>query len=68
MLTVIRNGVSHRFDSGGVRVFQRGDRVVLITSKEGPHVPQNKVRTTADARHPRVEPAADRHVDNEWVD
>ena len=71
VLTVIRNGVSHRFDSGGVRVFQRGDRVVLITSKEAPHSPQNRVRTTADARHPKQEhdPAVDRRpVDSEWVD
>jgi voltage-gated potassium channel len=30
VLTVIRNGVSHRFDSGGVKVFQPGDRIVVI--------------------------------------
>ena len=27
---MIRNGVSHRFDSGGVKVFQPGDRIVVI--------------------------------------
>ncbi|MEO7125109.1 MAG: potassium channel family protein [Nakamurella sp.] len=30
VLTVIRGGVSHRFDSGGVKVFQPGDRIVVI--------------------------------------
>ena len=30
VLTVIRNGVSHRFDSGGVKVFQPGDKIVVI--------------------------------------
>ena len=30
VLTVIRNGVSHRFDSGGVKVFQPGDQIVVI--------------------------------------
>ncbi len=30
VLTVIRNGVAHRFDSGGVKVFQPGDRIVVI--------------------------------------
>lgn len=34
VLTVIRRGVSHRFDSGGVRVFQPGDRVVVIRPTE----------------------------------
>ena len=34
MLTVIRNGVSHRFDSGGVKVFQPGDVIVVISSKD----------------------------------
>lgn len=37
VLTVIRNGVSHRFDSGGVKVFQPGDVIVVISSKERPH-------------------------------
>ena len=68
VLTVIRNGISHRFDSGGVRVFQRGDRVVLITSKEGPQQAQNRVRTTVDSRHPKEEPVIDRAADREWVD
>jgi voltage-gated potassium channel len=30
VLTVIRNGTAHRFDSGGVKVFQPGDRIVVI--------------------------------------
>ncbi len=30
VLTVIRNGVAHRFDSGGVKVFQPGDKIVVI--------------------------------------
>lgn len=30
VLTVIRNGINHRFDSGGVKVFQPGDRIVVI--------------------------------------
>jgi len=30
VLTVIRRGVSHRFDSGQVKVFQPGDRIVVI--------------------------------------
>ncbi|MTD16145.1 Ion channel protein [Nakamurella sp. YIM 132087] len=34
VLTVIRNGVSHRFDSGGVKVFQPGDVIVVISSKD----------------------------------
>ncbi len=68
VLTLIRNGISHRFDAGGVRVFQRGDRVVLITSKEGPQQAQNRVRTTVDSRHPKEEPVIDRAADREWVD
>ena len=70
-LTVIRNGISHRFDSGGVRVFQRGDRVVLITSKEAPHKGTNRVRTAPDLRHPQLSdvtrtPA--RLSDDEWTE
>ena len=68
MLTVIRNGISHRFDSGGVRVFQRGDRVVLITSKEAPHKTKNKVRAMPDTRHPKVAPENVPSPDREWVD
>lgn len=37
VLTVIRNGVSHRFDSGGVKVFQPGDVIVVISSTDRPH-------------------------------
>ncbi|GGM15327.1 potassium channel family protein [Nakamurella endophytica] len=35
VLTVIRNGVAHRFDSGGVKVFQPGD-VIVVISGNGP--------------------------------
>jgi voltage-gated potassium channel len=34
VLTVIRGGVSHRFDSGGVKVFQPGDRIVVIRAND----------------------------------
>ncbi len=74
VLTVIRNGVSHRFDSGGVRVFQPGDRIVVITSNGPPAAAgkrNNRVRTTADARHPRIEPeveAKDNKDNEEWVE
>jgi voltage-gated potassium channel len=34
VLTVIRGGVSHRFDSGGVKVFQPGDRIVVIRATD----------------------------------
>ena len=37
VLTVIRNGTAHRFDSGGVKVFQPGDRIVVIVAKDAPH-------------------------------
>ncbi len=37
VLTVIRNGTAHRFDSGGVKVFQPGDRIVVIRAKDTPH-------------------------------
>jgi voltage-gated potassium channel len=70
VLTVIRNGVSHRFDSGGVRVFQRGDRVVLITSKESAHKGTNRVRTAPDLRHPQLSDVtrATRPSDDEWTE
>ena len=68
MLTVIRNGISHRFDSGGVRVFQPGDQIVVITSKETPHKSMNRVRASPDARHPKVTPDRSRGSDPEWVD
>lgn len=44
VLNVVRNGVSHRFDSGGVRVFQPGDRIVVITAKESIHTSENNLR------------------------
>ena len=34
VLTVIRNGVSHRFDSGKIRVLQPGDVVVVIRAND----------------------------------
>ncbi len=68
VLTVIRNGMSHRFDSGGVRVFQPGDQIVVITSSETPHQSQNRVRATPDARHPRVVPEKNGGTGSEWVD
>jgi voltage-gated potassium channel len=68
VLTVIRSGISHRFDSGGVRVFQPGDQIVVITSSETPHRSMNRVRTAADARHPKVVPDKGRGADSEWVD
>jgi voltage-gated potassium channel len=70
VLTVIRNGLSHRFDSGGVRVFQRGDRIVVITSKDIPHKSSNRVRTSADTRHPRQsQPTVPTSpADDEWQD
>jgi voltage-gated potassium channel len=34
----VRNGVTHRFDSGGVKVFQPGDRIVVI--KANSHHPE----------------------------
>jgi voltage-gated potassium channel len=34
VLTVIRGGISHRFDSGGVKVFQPGDRIVVIKATD----------------------------------
>lgn len=39
VLTVIRAGVSHRFDSGGVKVFQPGDRIVVIKATDVATVP-----------------------------
>ncbi len=39
VLTVIRGGVSHRFDSGGVKVFQPGDRIVVIRATDLPAAP-----------------------------
>ena len=30
VLTVVRDGVAHRFDQGTITVLQRGDRVVVV--------------------------------------
>ena len=46
---MIRNGVSHRFDSGGVKVFQPGDKIVVIRAKEAPH----ESRRDKERREPR---------------
>ncbi|WP_328841308.1 potassium channel family protein [Nakamurella leprariae] len=37
VLTVIRNGISHRFDSGRIKVFQPGDRIVVIRGTDVAH-------------------------------
>ena len=42
VLTVIRAGVSHRFDSGGVKVFQPGDRIVVIRANDGQRAAPHK--------------------------
>lgn len=41
VLNVIRGGVSHRFDSGGVKVFQPGDRMVVIRATDAPAVEES---------------------------
>ena len=45
VLTVVRNGVSHRFDSGTVRVFQPGDVIVVITGPTGLTKSPSRVRS-----------------------
>ncbi|WP_353648833.1 potassium channel family protein [Nakamurella sp. A5-74] len=40
VLTVIRRGVAHRFDSGGVKVFQPGDRIVVIRATDAARAQQ----------------------------
>jgi voltage-gated potassium channel len=55
VLTVIRNGVSHRFDSGGVKVFQPGDRIVVIKANAGQHeTVNNRSRTRRGAEPDRT--------------
>ena len=49
VLTVIRGGVSHRFDSGGVKVFQPGDRIVVIRANDLP-ADGRAAPSTADER------------------
>lgn len=36
VLTIVRNGISHRFDSDTIKVFQPGDSIVVITSAVNP--------------------------------
>jgi voltage-gated potassium channel len=51
VLTVIRGGISYRFDSGGVKVFQPGDRIVVIRANDtAPSAPTP--RPTAPATAP----------------
>lgn len=54
VLTVIRNGVSHRFDSGGVKVFQPGDKIVVIrATPDSPGVNHSHSRNgAAQSREP----------------
>lgn len=61
VLTVIRNGVSHRFDSGGVKVFQPGDRIVVIKANAGQHEsPSGRSARTRRAAEPDLTGLADR--------
>jgi voltage-gated potassium channel len=55
VLTVIRNGVSHRFDSGGVKVFQPGDKIVVIRANADNPDPSSAVSRTG---RPRQRPSA----------
>ncbi len=50
VLTVIRNGVSHRFDSGGVKVFQPGDKIVVIRANADNPDPSSAVSRTGRPR------------------
>jgi voltage-gated potassium channel len=50
VLTVIRNGVSHRFDSGGVKVFQPGDKIVVIKANLANPDPSSAVSRTGRPR------------------
>ncbi|WP_420122143.1 potassium channel family protein, partial [Nakamurella sp.] len=61
VLTVIRNGVSHRFDSGGVKVFQPGDRIVVIKANaDQPESPSSRSPRTRRAAEPDLTGLADR--------
>ena len=51
VLTVIRNGITHRFDSGGVKVFQPGDRIVVIKAMD---LPTQQIRDSIDGRKTAV--------------
>ncbi len=58
VLTVIRNGVSHRFDSGGVKVFQPGDRIVVIKANA-----ENPDPGSMRSRHRRPPPNSNGGLD-----
>lgn len=56
VLTVIRRGVSHRFDSGQVKVFQPGDRIVVIRATRNADGVSRRAADHAVARNVRPEP------------
>lgn len=59
VLAVVRNGITHRFDSGGVKVFQPGDRIVVI--KANTHLPEELSGPTRKrAMRPDLSGTADR--------
>jgi voltage-gated potassium channel len=60
VLAVVRGGEVHRFDQSGVRVFQQGDRIVVIR-RTGPDVPSAAPATpggSAGAAAPKPPAAA----------
>ncbi len=57
VLTVIRRGVSHRFDSGQVKVFQPGDRIVVIRATRNADGVSRRTADHAVARNVRPEPS-----------
>lgn len=63
VLTVIRHGVSHRFDSGSVRVFQPGDRVVVI--RANPDSSAGPTRATHERRDPHADAGTETRDDHE---
>jgi voltage-gated potassium channel len=54
VLTVIRGGVSYRFDSGGVKVFQPGDRMVVIRANDVLPTEPGSVRTDSPSDDTKV--------------
>jgi len=57
VLTVIRRGVSHRFDSGQVKVFQPGDRIVVIRATRSADGASRRAADHLIAGHTRASPA-----------
>ena len=55
VLAVVRDGAVHRFDEGGIRVFQQGDRVVVIRATGRPSAGTSDVSPAAT--RPRNESA-----------